>query len=315
MNALREALSDYIAVRRALGSKLQGPAAELSHFLDFLEKDGATFITTELALCWAQQPVGVRRAYWSQRLTAVRGFATWLHAFDPRTEIPPKGILKGYYLRSSPYIFTPEEIDRLMAEIDQRRSPKDLRDLAIRTVLGLLAATGLRPGEAVALDAADVDLHDGILSIRNTKFGKSRLVPVDGSTQIELAAYACQRDQLCRRKPCVAFFIDEGGERLKARTVRWVFGNLTRHVGMRAPAQGHKLGKGPRLMDFRHTFATTRLIEWYRRGTDVSRALPALSTYLGHVSIAHTYWYIEAVPELLLLATEASSVRQQGGVR
>ena len=315
MIALREALSDYIAVRRALGSKLQGPAVELRHFLDFLEAEGATFITTDRALRWAQQPVGVRRAYWAQRLTAVRGFATWLHSFDPRTEIPPKGILSGYYRRSSPYIFTKEEIDRVMAEIDHRRSHKDLRNLTIRTILGLLAATGLRPGEAMALDAADVDLQNGILSIRNTKFGKSRLVPVDESTRIALSAYIRQRDQLCNLKRCGAFFIGEGGERLKAGTVRRVFGNLTRNAGLRAPAQGCKPDKGPRLMDFRHSFATTRLIEWYRGGVDVSRALPTLSTYLGHVSIAHTYWYIEAVPELLLLATEASTACQQGGVR
>ncbi len=313
MTLLRQALVDYLAIRRALGTQLREPAMALQHFLDLLEAEGSQIITMECALRWAQQPKGAQRATWARRLTAVRRFATWLCAFDPRTEVPPPGILNSRHRRNPPHIFSSEEVERLMTEAARLHSPNGLRALTIQTLLGLLASTGLRPGEAISLGRADVDLQDGILAVRNTKFGKSRFVPVDETTRIALATYAKALDQLCHQRQTAAFLVRENGKRLEPSGARRTFAVLSCAIGLRAPRQGRRIARGPRLMDFRHTFATLRLIEWYRAGIDVARALPTLSTYLGHVSIAHTYWYIEAVPELLQLATEASIALQHGG--
>lgn len=312
---LRQALDDYLALRRAMGTQLREPGVALRHFLDFLAFENSPFITTELALRWAQQPKGAQRATWARRLTAVRRFAHWLCAFDPRTEVPPIRILNARHRRNTPHIFTRQEVEALMAEAGRLRSPKGLRALTVQTLLGLLASTGLRPGEALALDEADVDLQGGILLVRDTKFGKSRFVPIHETVRIALAAYAQARDRLCPRRQTPAFLVRENGKRMAPSNARRTFAGLSCVAGLRAPAQGRHVGRGPRLMDFRHTFATRRLLEWYRAGVDVSRALPVLSTYLGHVSIAHTYWYIEAVPELLQLATDAAIARQREGAQ
>jgi integrase len=177
-----------------------------------------------------------------------------------------------------------------------------MRALTYSTLIGLLAATGLRPGEALRLDRSDVDLVSGILSIRESKFGKSRFVPVEESTRAALERYAQGRDRLCQQRLSEAFLVSERGIRLKAGTVRSMFVRMSRAVGLRPATEDGRDGYGPRLQDFRHSFATGRLVEWYRDGLDVSRELPRLSAYLGHVNVGLTYWYIEAVPELLELA-------------
>ena len=315
MSALRDALAKYVAIRRALGSQLGEPAVTLGHFVEFLEREGAQFITTELALRWAQQPEGVQRATWARRLSMARRFAAWLSALDPRTEVPPRGILEARRQRNKPHIFSDYEIGRLMAEAARLSSPTGLRALTLVTLIGLLAATGLRPGEALALDTPDVDLQNAVLTIRQTKFGKSRFVPVEDSTRAALAHYADRRDELCALRRTDAFLVSERGTRLQNCTVRGTFARVSCTIGLRAPAAVRRIGRGPRLQDFRHTFATRRLIEWYRAGLDVERELPKLTTYLGHVQVGHTYWYIEAVPELLQLATEHLIVRKRGGAR
>jgi len=172
MKALRSALRQYIALRRALGTKLQEPAATLERFIDFLEREKAEFITSELALRWAMQPQGVQRATWARRLGMVRGFASWLSTIDPRTQVPPHRLLPSRRRRNKPHIFSPEEIGRLMNEASRLVSPTGLRALTYTTLIGLLAATGLRPGEALALDNSDVDLNNGILSIRQEQIRK-----------------------------------------------------------------------------------------------------------------------------------------------
>jgi len=315
MSALHDALAKYVAVRRALGSKLGEPAVTLGHFVEFLEREGKQFITTELALRWAQEHEGVQRATWARRLSMVRGFAVWLSALDPRTEVPPRRILEARRQRNKPHIFTDNEIGRLMAEAARLSSPRGLRALTLVTLIGLLAATGLRPGEALALDTPDVDLQNAILTIRQTKFGKSRFVPVEDSTRAALAHYAERRDKLCPLRRTEAFLVSERGTRLQNCSVRGTFARVSCKIGLRAPAGVRRIGRGPRLQDFRHSFATRRLIEWYRAGFDVERELPKLTTYLGHVQVGHTYWYIEAVPELLQLATEHLIVRKQGGAQ
>jgi len=207
MSAIREALVQYVAVRRALGTKLQEPALTLEHFVDFLERERAEFITTELALRWAIEPKLVQRATWARRLSMVRGFAAWLSAVDARTEVPPRRLLDARRRRKAPHIYTDQEIERLMLEASGLPSRSGLRALTYSTLIGLLSATGLRPGEALALDRSDVDLSNGILSIRQTKFGKSRFVPVQDSTRMALECYAQGRDRLCSRRLSEAFLI------------------------------------------------------------------------------------------------------------
>lgn len=315
MSALRDALTQYVALRRALGTKLQEPARTLVYFLEFLEREGAEHITSELALRWAMEPKGVQRATWARRLGMVRRFAAWLSTVDGRTEVPPPRLLAARRRRNKPHIFTEQEIGGLMAEAGRLASPTGLRALTYTTLIGLLTATGVRPGEALALDRSDVDLENGILAIRQTKFGKSRFVPIADSTRAALVDYAKQRDELCSHRWTEAFLVSERGTRLQSCTARRTFARMSCAVGLRPETGSRRTGRGPRLQDFRHCFATRKLIEWYRAGLDVGRELPKLATYLGHVDIGHTYWYLEAVPELLQLATDRLAGHQPGGER
>lgn len=313
MSALRDALPQYISLRRALGTKLQEPATTLEHFVEFLEREGVEFITSELALRWAMQPQDVQRATWARRLGMVRRFAAWFSTIDARTEVPPHRLLAPRRKRNKPHIFTAQEIGQLMAEAARLASPTGLRALTYTTLIGLLTATGLRPGEALTLDRSDVDLENGILAIRQSKFGKSRFVPISDSTREALREYAKQRDVICRHPRTDAFLVSERGGRLRGCTARRTFARISCIIGLRTVTGSRRIGRGPRLQDFRHCFATRKLIEWYRAGVDVARELPKLTTYLGHVDVAHTYWYLEAVPELLQLATERLDRRRAGG--
>src|SRR5438105_1374504 len=189
MRTMGEALTEYVAVRRALGAQLREPAVTLGHFVAFLERQGAAFITTELALRWAMSPVDVQRATWARRLSQVRRFATWLHAHDARTQIPPARILTGRRRRRQPHIFTDQEITALMIAARRLASVNGLRAHTYTTLIGLLTTTGLRPGEALRLKRADVDLEHGMLFIRDSKFGKSRFVPPHESSHAALVRY------------------------------------------------------------------------------------------------------------------------------
>ena len=315
MSALHDALTEYLAMRRALGTQLGWPESSLRRFVDFVEAQGAQSVTTELALRWAVQPQGVQRATHRRRLEIVRGFAAWLQATDPGTQVPPRGILPARQRRPVPHIYSDGEIANLMAAAGRLRSASGLRPATFRTLLGLLAATGLRPGEAIALDVGDVDIVSGVLMVRESKFGKSRFVPLDESVRAALAAYAKFRDTVrpCRNTP--AFLVTGRGSRLGPSTTRRTFARLCQAVGLRPRLHDRRIGRGPRLQDLRHTFATRRLTEWYRAGCDVDRLMPRLATYLGHVRVADTYWYIQAVPELLRLATERLEAAASGEVR
>lgn len=316
MSALQEALTQYVAVRRALGTRLAEPANTLRQFVMFLEQEGSSHITTALAVRWAATRPDVQRATWGRRLSMVRKFAAWLSASDPQTEVPPRGLLPSRHRRARPHIYTEAETQSLMTAAARARSRTGLRPLTYTTLIGLLAATGLRPGEALALDRADVDLQNGILFVRETKFGKSRFVPITTTTRLALQQYAAQRDALCPHPRTPAFLLSERGLRLVGASVRGMFVRLSRIVGLRPANGSRRAGRGPRLQDFRHSFVTCRLVEWYRAGVDVTRELPKLTTYVGHTEVGLTYWYIEAVPELLTLATERLSPRQDmGGVQ
>lgn len=313
MSLLHNALAEYLAFRRKLGTRLSEPGITLIHFVDFLENEGHQYITTEAAVRWATLPKGVQAATCARRLGHVRGFARWLSATDPRNQIPDRGILHARHRRPTPYIFSELEITELMVQAAQLHSKAGLRSLTYVTLIGLLASTGLRPGEALKLDMSDVDFDKGILLIRETKFGKSRFVPVTDSTRAALERYAQQRRKLWRPTWTEAFLVSENGKRIDGSTARKTFAGLSRSIGIRAKVAGKRVGRGPRQQDLRHTFATRKLIEWYRNGSDVTRMMPTLSTYLGHGSVHATYWYIQAIPELLQLAAQHSTVCAQGG--
>lgn len=311
MSTLRDAIEKYLALRRGLGAQLREPGIHLHHFADFLDRHAATVVTAELALEWATAAAHATPATWATRLGDVRRFSAWMSATDPRTEVPPRGLLPERYRRVQPYIYSDEEIERIVREAARLPSPSGVRALTYATLFGLLASTGLRLGEAVSLDRDDVDLCAGVLAIRRAKFGKSRFVPMHESTTRALQHYARRRDSLlaCPRSP--AFLLAEGGTRITQDSARYNFVVVSRSIGLRPPARRHHYGCGPRLHDMRHRLAVRTLVRWYREGRDVERELPKLSTYLGHVHIADTYWYIEAVPELLRLATErAISLRE-----
>jgi integrase len=307
MSTLREALETYLALRRGLGTQLVRPGAYLHRFVDFLDREGATVITTELAVRWATAPGKATPATHASRLDDIRRFALWVSATDPRTEVPPRGLLPGRYRRKPPYIYSDVEIERIVREAARLPSPLGLRAQTYSTLFGLLAATGLRLGEALALDRDDVDLRAGVLAVRRAKFGKSRFVPVHESTRQALRHYEKQRDILVPRPASPAFLLSERRTRVTQCSARYNFVVVSRVIGLRAPARGHHHGHGPRLHDMRHRLAARTLVRWYREGRDVERELPKLSTYLGHVHVADTYWYIEAVPELLQLATERAT--------
>lgn len=315
MSALHDALTEYLATRRALGTQLGWPESALRRFVDFVEGDGADFVTTEVAVRWAVQPVGVQRATLAGRLGIVRDFAVWLQATDPRTQVPPQRILPTGPRRPVPYIYSDREISDLMAAADRLRSASGLRRATFRTLVGLLAATGLRPGEALALDVADVDLVGGVLAVRDSKFGKSRFVPLDESARAALSAYAEFRDSVRPRRDTSAFLVTGRGSRLHSSAAGRTFATLCQATGLRPRFPGRLRGRGPRLQDMRHSFATKRLVEWYRAGLDTDRLMPRLATYLGHVGVESTYWYVQAVPELLRLATERLEAIARGDVR
>jgi integrase len=314
VSALHDALTEYLATRRALGTQLGWPESALRRFVDFVEAQGTDFVTTEVAVRWATQSVGVQRATHARRLGIVRGFAAWLQATDPRTQVPPHGLLPAGQRRPTPHIYSEREIADLMSAAGRLRSESGLRAATFETLLGLLAAAGLRPGEALALDVDDVDLVEGVLTVRDSKFGKSRFVPLEESARVALEAYTRFRDKVrpCRNTP--AFLVTGRGSRLRPNATRRTFAKLCQVVGLR-PRRIRRSGRGPRLQDIRHTFTTRRLIEWYRAGLDVERLMPRLATYLGHGRVAETYWYIQAVPELLRLATERLEAVSRGGVR
>ncbi len=314
MSALHDALSEYLATRRALGTELKWPESSLRKFVGFVEAEGAEFVTMELAVRWALQSEGVQRATHARRLAIVRAFAVWLQAVDARTQVPPQRLLPAKHRRPAPHIYTDREIAHLMAAAGKLRSQSELRRATFKTLIGLLVAAGLRPGEALKLDVGDVDLVGGVLAVRESKFRKSRFVPLARSAGAALANYATLRDSVRPGRDTLAFFVTDRGKRLRGDVVRRTFAGLCQSVGLR-PQRHRRSGRGPRLQDIRHTFATRRMVEWYRADLDVDRLLPRLTNYLGHASTVSTYWYIQAVPELLALATERLEKAARGGLQ
>jgi len=299
MSAIEDSLQEYISIRRALGFKMRFEVSALSQFVRFLEKEDAFFITTDLAVRWATLPERVNPAQWANRLSMVRAFAQFHKSLDPRTEIPPQGLLPHRYLRKRPYIYQDAEILRLLQASSALESSIGLHASTFATLFGLLAVTGMRVSEPIALDRADVDFKQKVLTVRHTKFGKSRMIPLHPSTISKLAEYSQLRDQLFPGVNSQSFFLSENGKRLSRSKVYSTFVNLSCEIGLRERDKNH----GPRLHDLRHTFAVKTLIRWYQEGVDVEQHMPELTTYLGHTHVNYTYWYISAIPELLELAS------------
>jgi integrase len=313
MKSLQDHLRQYVAARRALGTQLREPAKTLRGFIQFLRRKKSKFITIPLALEWSQQSRNVQRATWARKLSMVRQFARWLSVIEPRHQVPPPRLLNVRHRRNKPHIYSDQEIARLMTAAAALKSPRGMKGLTLDILIGLLAATGLRPGEAAALENRDVDFEAGVLVVRESKFGKSRLVPVHQSVVTALGKYARKRNRIFPFPCCSAFLVSDCGTPLDLSVVRRWFCKVSISCGLRKGPAGKRCGRGPRLQDMRHTFATKRLMEWYRTGSNVPLQMPKLTTYLGHSSVACTYWYIEAIPELLELATEFQLAATQGG--
>jgi integrase/recombinase XerD len=296
MTPLRQALQDYLRIRRRLGFQLKDTERHLEQFVDFLEQAGSERITVELAVMWARMPVDAHPHRWSQRLSIVRSFARYLATIDPDSEVPSKDLLPAHRPRVAPYIYSPAEITALMQAAGALTPP--LRAATLKTVIGLMATSGLRLGEALALDRQDVDLHDGALHVRANQT-KQREVPLHPTTTAALREYARVRDRCCREPQAPAFFLNTRGGRLSKFEFNGRFAKLIGQIGLEGAGQRIR----PRPHDFRHTLAVRTLLDWYRAGEDVDRRMPLLSTFLGHTDPASTYWYLQAVPELMALIT------------
>jgi integrase len=301
MSPLRQELDHYLTIRRSLGYDLNTSARVLRRFIAFADSQGAVHVTADLFLRWQATFGRAANQTWAARLSMVRIFAQWLHGLDPAHEPPPQGLIPYQGRRPRPYIYSDAEIASIVSAAAELPSVYGLRGLTYATLFGLIATTGVRISEALALDVGDVDLETGVLTIRRGKLGKSRLVPVDDSVTARLRAYIPERDRLLGASPA-AFFVKEDGIRVGDCGARYNFAQVCQQLGLRPREREGRHGRGPRIHDLRHTFAARTLIGWYRSGQDASREMIKLTTYLGHARPENTYWYIEAVPELLELA-------------
>lgn len=298
MSDLTEGLENYLLTRRALGFKLVKDGRLLADFVASLDRARTAAITIDAALTWATEPAGADPSSWAARLSVVRGFASWWAAFDPATQVPPKGLLPAHSRRAEPYPYTGQDIAALMGAARVLRPA--LRGATYETLIGLLSVTGMRIGEAIRADRPDLDPGGGVLSVRDTKFGKSRELALHPSTLDALATYVQLRERLCPRPVTTALFVSTRGTRLLYQNVHLTWLSLVKTVGLRPLSPRCR----PRPHDLRHRFAVNTLLNWYRTGQDVTARMPQLSTYLGHTSPTDTYWYLRAAPELLALAAD-----------
>jgi len=298
MTDLRCALHDYLAVRRQLGFELKTAGRLLEDYVDFMGRAGASQITIELAVVWAKLPKDARPYRWRQRLGMVRGFARYVSTIDPQTEVPPADLLPARRPRVPPYLYSRAEIAALM-DAAGALTPR-LRAATLQTLIGLIAACGLRSGEALDLDQADVDLHDGALHVRGAKRSKHREVALHDSTTVALREYTRLRDRYLPEPTTPAFFVSTSGVRPSRGSFNSTFARLIAQTGL----EGRGERTRPRPHDLRHTFAVRTLLDWYDTGVDVDAQLPLLSTFLGHVDPVSTYWYLQACPELLAVACQ-----------
>jgi integrase len=299
----------YLTLRRKLGATLERQGRLLLDFARYADATGHQGpISAGLAVRWARLPEKALPTYWARRLEVVRGFARHESAEDPGTEIPAVGLLGPSCRRVQPHIYSDDEVATLMRAAGALAPVGGLRPRTYTTLFGLLAATGLRVCEALRLARTDVDLRSGVLTVSKTKFHKSRLVPLHRSTARALRDYAAERDRLRPHPQAPAFFISAAGKALRYSTVRDTFSELRRSL---SPIR--RGGRpAPRIYDLRHTFVCRRLLAWYQEGAEINLKLPVLSTYLGHVGVSQTYWYLTAIPELMAVACARFERYQEG---
>jgi integrase/recombinase XerD len=296
MSRLSGHAADYLALRRALGFKLEKEGRLLPDFAAFAEAAGAGTVTVDLAVRWAAMPEGASPVWAAQRLSMLRGFARYLQTVEPAAQVPPAGLLPARNRRVTPYIYSDADIAALMTAARTLRNP--LKAATFETLIGLLAASGLRGSEAMRLDRGDLDAAAGLLTVRATKFRKSRQLPLHQTTLRALTGYQALREQLCPVGVTASILVSTTGARLCHETVQPTFRRLLRQAGVGQDTPRPR----PTIHGLRHSFAVKTLLGWYRDGQDVQARMPALSTYLGHASPAATYWYLSATPELLALA-------------
>lgn len=314
MKTLNTRLDEYLALRRALGFDLAFTERVLRRFVTYADLSGHNHLTASLFLAWKADFGKANNNTWAARLGMVRSFAAWLQGHDERTEIPRSDLVAGTFARSRPHIYTDGQIVDLLGAARKLTSPYGLRGLLWQTVFGLIATTGLRISEALALDCDDVDIAAGTLDVRGTKNGNDRLIPLASSTVEQLIGYVAETTRLLGKSPLgrfSPFFLQENRRRPTDCSARYNFAQISQMLGLRERQNYKKHGRGPRIHDLRHTFAVNTILDWFREGLDIDSQMYALSTYLGHSSPQSTYWYIEAVPELLQLACERAERRYQ----
>jgi len=296
MKSLMISLNEYIKVRRSLGYQLETSERYLKKFIAYLKKKDCQYITNQLAVEWATLPQNVKGSYWSQRLSIVRLFAQYRIAEDPRTEIPPSHLLSQQPNRATPYIYSDKEIRQLL-EACRLLPSLGLRHHTYFTFFELMAVTGCRISELISLNRNDFDIKNNWIIIRNSKFDKSRLLPLHQTTMRQLKKYSEIRDRFLVLD-VNAFFISDQGTRITGWSARYVFIQISKQIGLRGLSDSH----GPRIHDLRHTMAVRTLLNWYRKGIDVNKKITLLSTYLGHKKPTDTYWYVTGTHDLLAKA-------------
>ncbi|MBK5223190.1 MAG: tyrosine-type recombinase/integrase [Acidimicrobiia bacterium] len=301
MSALSGHVEDYLRLRRALGYKLERAGHLLPKLVAYLEAAGSPTITSELAISWARLPAHARPNHWAARLAVARSFARYMQTIEPATEVPPMGVFPARRHRPAPYLWSQQDIDRLLD--GARTLPLPLRAATYEALFGLLAVSGMRVGEAAGLDRDDVELQTGVVTIREAKFERTRLVPLHDTTTAVLRAYAAERDRLCPKPRSVAFFVSSTGTRLNRSGIAKTLRTITTAMGLRNDTLR------PTAHQLRHSFAVRTLIDWQRSGVSVDEHIATLSTYLGHIAPADTYWYLSASPELMGLAAERLDTR------
>lgn len=292
------AIEDYLALRHGLGFTLKGARPLLRDFTDFLDRNGAETITTDLAVAWATTPSGVNPIWWRQRLGTVREFARHLTASDPRTQIPADDVLPAHYSRRTPYLYSEAETTALMTAAGTLSPP--VRASTYTALFGLLTVTGLRVSEAIGLDCCDLRTDTSSLIVRGGKHGRSREIPLHDTSLHALLAYRRDVERVFPKLASPSLLVSIRGTRLCQSAVNPTFRAMLAQAGL----QPHGTRCSPRLHDARHSFAVQALIDWYDAGADVDAKLPLLSAYLGHANPASSYWYLQAAPELFSRVAE-----------
>ena len=292
-------VQDYLRLRRGLGCRLDGQGMILLDFGRFLDRIGHRGpITAEVALLWAEAPRSKDPDRTAQRLGTIRGFLRHRAGFEPATEVPPVQLLGCGIRRKPPHIYTQAEVAALLTACRRLRPVEGLRPHTYETLFSILLSTGLRISEALRLEDRDVDLEAEVLTVRDGKFGKSRLVPLHATALRPLGRYVSHRDQAVPTPP--SFFRTEYHPTIPYYAVRTAFDKLRERLEWSAAGRSRR----PRIQDLRHTFAVGCLLRWYRQGIHPDRKIAHLATYLGHTEVRDTYWYLSAVPELSALAAE-----------